>query len=162
MGAKLCEVQNYMTFTNHIPFVSTYIMNNAKYQSVHVVVQTGDVQHGQLGNQAHLGSGSAVEDVHMEENIMKLKKLTALTLALSLALSLTACGGGNDSTSLGALDQLHIAAQLAGGVEVDDEVAVGPLLQLKRTSTTWSSGVSWAPTPPPWPLVSCTSPSSST
>lgn len=37
----------------------------------------------------------------MEENIMKLKKLTALTLALSLALSLTACGGGNDSTSGG-------------------------------------------------------------
>ena len=31
----------------------------------------------------------------MEENIMKLKKLTALTLALSLALSLTACGGGS-------------------------------------------------------------------
>lgn len=34
VGAKLCEVQNYMTFTNHIPFVSTYIMNNAKYQSL--------------------------------------------------------------------------------------------------------------------------------
>ena len=34
VGAKICEVQNYMTLTNHIPFVSTYIMNNAKYQSL--------------------------------------------------------------------------------------------------------------------------------
>lgn len=34
VGAKLCEVQNYMTFTNHIPFISTYVMNNAKYESM--------------------------------------------------------------------------------------------------------------------------------
>lgn len=34
VGAKLCEVQNYMTNTNHIPFVQTYVMNNAKYQSL--------------------------------------------------------------------------------------------------------------------------------
>lgn len=34
VGAKLCEVQNYMTFTNHIPFVQTMVMNNAKYESL--------------------------------------------------------------------------------------------------------------------------------
>lgn len=34
VGAKICEVQNYMTLTNHIPFVSTFVMNNAKYQGL--------------------------------------------------------------------------------------------------------------------------------
>jgi len=34
VGAKLCEVQNYMTLTNHIPFINTFVMNNAKYQSL--------------------------------------------------------------------------------------------------------------------------------
>ena len=34
VGAKLCEVQNYMTITNHIPYISTYVMNNAKYEGM--------------------------------------------------------------------------------------------------------------------------------
>lgn len=34
VGAKICEVQNYMTNTNHIPFISTYVMNNGKYESL--------------------------------------------------------------------------------------------------------------------------------
>lgn len=34
IGAKICEVQKYMTLTNHIPFVSTYVMNNNKYSNM--------------------------------------------------------------------------------------------------------------------------------
>lgn len=34
VGAKLCEVQKYVVETNHIPFVSTYVMNKAKYDSM--------------------------------------------------------------------------------------------------------------------------------
>lgn len=34
VGAKLCEVQSYMTLTNHIPFVSTFVMNNSRYESL--------------------------------------------------------------------------------------------------------------------------------
>ena len=34
VGAKLCEVQKYIVETNHIPFVSTYVMNKAKYDGM--------------------------------------------------------------------------------------------------------------------------------
>ena len=34
MGAKLCEVQKYVVETNHIPFVSTYVMNKSKYDGM--------------------------------------------------------------------------------------------------------------------------------
>lgn len=34
VGAKLCEVQKYVIETNHIPFVSTYVMNKGKYDSM--------------------------------------------------------------------------------------------------------------------------------
>jgi len=34
VGAKICEVQSNMTFTNHIPFILTFVTSNAKYQSM--------------------------------------------------------------------------------------------------------------------------------
>lgn len=34
VGAKLCEVQKYIVETNHIPFVSTYVVNKAKYDGM--------------------------------------------------------------------------------------------------------------------------------
>lgn len=34
VGAKLCEVQKYVVETNHIPFVSTYVMNKSKYDGM--------------------------------------------------------------------------------------------------------------------------------
>lgn len=34
VGAKLCEVQKYIIETNHIPFVSTYVVNKAKYDGM--------------------------------------------------------------------------------------------------------------------------------
>ncbi len=34
VGAKLYEVQPYITLTNHIPFISTYVMNQSKYESM--------------------------------------------------------------------------------------------------------------------------------
>lgn len=34
VGAKLCEVQKYIVETNHIPFVSTYVMNKGKYDAM--------------------------------------------------------------------------------------------------------------------------------
>jgi len=34
VGAKICEVQKYIVETNHIPFVSTIVMNQAKYEGL--------------------------------------------------------------------------------------------------------------------------------
>ncbi len=34
VGAKLCEVQKYMIFTNHIPFILTYVTSQSKYDSM--------------------------------------------------------------------------------------------------------------------------------
>lgn len=66
VGAKLCEVQNYMTFTNHIPFISTYVMNNAKYQSL------SDAQKQALNQfiysmQKYIIEGTAADDARMQK-----------------------------------------------------------------------------------------------
>lgn len=66
VGAKLCEVQNYMTFTNHIPFISTYVMNNAKYQSM------SDAQKQALNQfiysmQKYIIEGTAADDARMQK-----------------------------------------------------------------------------------------------
>lgn len=66
VGAKLCEVQNYMTFTNHVPFISTYVMNNAKYQSL------SDAQKQALNQfiysmQKYIIEGTAADDARMQK-----------------------------------------------------------------------------------------------
>lgn len=67
VGAKLCEVQNYMTFTNHVPFISTYVMNNAKYQSL------SDAQKQALNQfiysmQKYIIEGTAADDAQMQKD----------------------------------------------------------------------------------------------
>jgi len=66
VGAKLCEVQNYMTFTNHIPFVQTMVMNNAKYESL------SDAQKQALNQffysmQKDVLAGIAADDARMQK-----------------------------------------------------------------------------------------------
>ena len=34
VGAKLCEVQKYIVETNHIPFINTFVTNQAKYEAM--------------------------------------------------------------------------------------------------------------------------------
>lgn len=66
VGAKLCEVQKYMTMTNHIPFVSTYVMNNAKYNGM------SDAQKQALNQfiysvQKYIIAGTAADDARMQK-----------------------------------------------------------------------------------------------
>ena len=66
MGAKICEVQNYMTFTNHVPFIGTYVMNNAKYESM------SDAQKQALNQfiysvQKYQTEGTAEDDARMQK-----------------------------------------------------------------------------------------------
>lgn len=66
VGAKICEVQNYMTFTNHVPFIGTYVMNNAKYESM------SDAQKQALNQfiysvQKYQTEGTAEDDARMQK-----------------------------------------------------------------------------------------------
>lgn len=66
VGAKLCEVQKYMTLTNHIPFVSTYVMNNGKYNSL------SDAQKQALNQfiystQKYIVEGTAADDARLQK-----------------------------------------------------------------------------------------------
>ena len=66
VGAKLCEVQNYMTFTNHVPFIQTFVMNNAKYQSL------SDAQKQALNQfiystEKDMTAGTAADDARMQK-----------------------------------------------------------------------------------------------
>ncbi|MEA4932225.1 MAG: TRAP transporter substrate-binding protein [Lawsonibacter sp.] len=66
VGAKLCEVQKYMTLTNHIPFISTYVMNNAKYESL------SDTQKQALNQfiysvKKYIVEGTAADDARLQK-----------------------------------------------------------------------------------------------
>ncbi|MGE4276975.1 MAG: TRAP transporter substrate-binding protein [Lawsonibacter sp.] len=66
VGAKLCEVQSYMTKTNHIPFISTYVMNETKYESL------SDAQQHALNQfiysvQKYIVEGTAADDERLQK-----------------------------------------------------------------------------------------------
>ena len=66
VGANLCEVQKYMTLTNHIPFISTYVMNNAKYESL------SDAQKQALNQfiysvKKYIVEGTAADDARLQK-----------------------------------------------------------------------------------------------
>lgn len=70
VGAKLNEVQKYIVETNHIPFVSTYVMNQAKYEGL------SDGQKQALNQfiayvQDYQVSGTEADDARMKEICVK-------------------------------------------------------------------------------------------
>jgi len=66
VGAKLCEVQKDMTLTNHIPFISTYVMNDAKYKGM------SDAQKQALNQfiysvKKYIVEGTAADDARLQK-----------------------------------------------------------------------------------------------
>lgn len=66
VGAKLCEVQSNMTFTNHIPFMLTLVCSESKYQSL------SDAQKQALDQfcyslQKEISATSPADDLRMQQ-----------------------------------------------------------------------------------------------